>query len=182
MIYKRGDVFCTKGTSFLARAIRFLSRGWGEARTEVNHVGIVVQGGPPTAGARGAITIDAMSRVLWRPLIEQKSPCIVFRPLNLTEEELDIIVEKALSYRARRYGYVKIATHFLDWCLGGAYVFRHLTQSDRYPICSWVIAQAYAEADKTFGVKPGQAQPDDIYDFCMENGDKYEIVHPLTVL
>jgi hypothetical protein len=52
-------------------------------------------------------------------------------------------------------------------------VFRRLTRSDRYPICSWLVACSFKKAGKTFGVAPGAASPDDIWDFCTRETDKY---------
>ncbi len=77
---------------------------------------------------------------------------------------------------------LKLVAHLADWFLQGAYVFRRLTQDDRYPICSWVVACSFAKADKNFGVVPGAASPDDIWDFCKANPDKYTEVLPLGPL
>jgi cell wall-associated NlpC family hydrolase len=40
-----GDIFFTRGTGFLAKAIRFFTRNIGEQRSRVNHVGIVAKEG-----------------------------------------------------------------------------------------------------------------------------------------
>lgn len=181
-VYLPGDIILTRGNSLLARAIRICSRSWGEARTEVNHSGVVVTSGQPINSPRGATVIEAMRKVLWRPLAEHTSPIIIFRPMDLTPEQLEAIAERALSYNGRTYGYGKIVLHFLDWCLGGAYLFRRLGRMARYPICSWVVADAYFSVGESFGVSPGQAQPDDIYDYCMEHWEKYRVVHPLLPL
>ena len=50
---------------------------------------------------------------------------------------------------------------------------------DRYPICSWLVAHAFAKAGKTFGVPPGMASPDDIWDFVNEEPEKYSEIMPL---
>jgi hypothetical protein len=36
---------------------------------------------------------------------------------------------------------------------------------NKYPICSWVVADAFAKVGKDFGVEVGMATPDDIWDF-----------------
>jgi hypothetical protein len=41
------------------------------------------------------------------------------------------------------------------------------------------VAHAYSKAGKDFGVDPGAAQPDDIWDFIQDNPEKYELIHPL---
>ncbi len=45
----RCDIFLTKGTSFISGAIRWFTRRIGESRTEVNHVGIIVEPGGTVA-------------------------------------------------------------------------------------------------------------------------------------
>jgi hypothetical protein len=106
----------------------------------------------------------------------------VFRPLNLTDADLAKVVAKADTYVGRRYGYLKILAHWLDWLLQGAYVFRRLARQDRYPICSWVVAHAFAAAGKHFGVEPGAATPDDIWDFVTGHPDRYREVVALARL
>lgn len=176
------DVFLTRGTSFVSAAIRRFTRRFGESRTEVNHVGIIVAPG----SVHTALAVEALTKVKRHELGvyagRRTTGVAVFRPTNLTEAEKEAIVAKAESYVDRKYGWLKIATHLADWALQGAYVFRRLTNDDRYPICSWVVAHAFAAADKTFGVEPGAASPDDIWDFVIANPDKYEELRGLTPL
>ena len=42
---------------------------------------------------------------------------------------------------------------------------------DKYPICSWVVASSYGEVGENFGVKVGEASPDDIWDWCLKRGE-----------
>ncbi len=51
---------------------------------------------------------------------------------------------------------------------------------DDYPICSWLVAHAFACAGKDFGCEAGAATPDDIWDFVTTNADKYVRIHPLV--
>jgi len=89
------------------------------------------------------------------------------------KEERETIVRKAQTYVGRPYGVGQLIFHFLDWLLLGAYVFRRLG-SDKYPICSWVVAHAYAVVGKYFGQPPGAADPDHIWDFVVAKPDKYQ--------
>jgi len=66
--------------------------------------------------------------------------------------------------------------------LQGAYVIRRLGDINDYPICSWLVAQAFAKAGETFGVPPGAADPDDIWDYVTAHRQKYEMLHPLAPL
>ena len=178
-----GDVFLTRGYSFISRVIRFFTRDAGEKRTRVNHVGVVVEAGEITT----AIVVEALSLVKRHRLWAQYGPprkdgVAVYRVTNLTPDEIEIIVTTAERQVGKKYGYLKIVAHFLDWLLQGAYVFRRLVPDGKYPICSWLVAHAFSEAGKHFDVEPGAATPDDIWDFIVENPDKYTQVHPLVPL
>lgn len=182
-ILEPGDIFLTQGRGAVSKLIRVFTRRIGESRTRVNHVGLVSIGGPLDK----VMVVEALSRVKFHPLLKRygrgsKHDVAVFRPLNLSREQIDDIVDKAESYVGRKYGWGKIATHFADWVLQGAYVFRRLTRDDRYPICSWVVAHAYKAAGKHFGKPPGAASPDDIWDFVTGNPDRYREVIPLGPL
>jgi hypothetical protein len=175
------DIFLTKGTGPISGAIRFFTRGFGESRTQVNHVGILVEGG----SVHSALAVEALTKVKRHPLgryaRKPRTDVAVFRPINLTDDEKATIVAKANDYVGRKYGVLKIATHLADWCLLGAYAFRRLTDDDNYPICSWVVAHAYLAADKDFDVEASAASPDDIWDFVTDsdNDDKYVQVRAL---
>ena len=160
-------------SSFVSRAIRFFTRRFGESRTKVNHVGIIVEGGT----LHSAIAVEALTEVkrhaLGRYAKRPGTEVAVYRPTGLTPDQIATIVAKAESYVGRDYGWVKIATHLADWALLGAYVFRRLTDDDRYPICSWVVAHAFGAADKHFDVEPGAASPDDIWDFVTTTPEEY---------
>jgi hypothetical protein len=183
IILKPGDIFLTRGPGLLSRLIRFFSRSIGESRTKVNHAGLVVKEG----SLRTAEIVEAVAAVRRCRLWEHYGPpakdaVAVFRPLNLTVEQVPVIVSTAERQVGKQYGIGKLVAHLLDWSLLGAYVFRRLANSGDYPICSWLVAHAYAEAGKDFGVEPGAADPDDIWDFVTAHTDKYERLHPLQPL
>jgi len=177
-----GDVVLTRSGGIVGWAIRLFTRRIGESRTKASHSGIIVVGGPLDA----AIVVEALATVkrhrLWKRYANANRDVAVYRPLNLSEAELAAVVAKAETYVGRRYGYFKLVAHWLDWVLQGAYVFRRLANQDRYPICSWVVAYAFAAAGKDFGVDPGAATPDDIWDFVKGNPDKYREVVALGPL
>jgi hypothetical protein len=177
-----GDLMLTRSRGLVGWAIATFTRHVGESRTKATHTGVVVAGGP----MEGAVIVEALSKVkrhgLWERYAGGRSEVAIFRPLNLAEDQIARVVAKAESYVGRRYGYLKILAHWADWVLQGAYVFRRLTREDRYPICSWVVAHAFAAAGKHFGVEPGAATPDDIWDFVTTHWDAYEEVLPLAPL
>lgn len=179
--FRRGDVFLTRGNSFVSKAIRWFSRSTGESRTMVNHCGVVVSDGTVDESE----IIEALTTVKRRRFSvysrSKSTQVAVYRATNASPEQLDTIVSRALSYEHRKYGYAKLAAHALDRLLGGVYLFRRVASVDWYPICSWVVASSYADAGFNFGVPAGAADPDDIWDF-VSTSDHYEVVYPLGEL
>ena len=182
IILQPGDIFLTKGDGFISKAIRFFSRSGGESRTEANHVGLVITQGT----YQNALIVEALTKVKRRSMSsyfdKEKTQVAIYRPLNVNAGELEVICATAKGYTGQKYGYIKILTHFLDWCIGGRYFFRRFAFMDKYPICSWVVAFAYDSAGYNFGVEPGAASPDDIMDFCVANPKKYECIHEMSRL
>jgi len=174
-----GDIVLTASRGWFGRSIRACTRSLGESPSQVNHAALVVGRDP----FDGPILVEALSTVKRHGLRDAYrgggSDLAVYRPRNVPPEALAAIVRKASSYVGRQYGYGKILLHWLDWLLLGAYVFRRLGRMERYPICSYVVASAYAAGGYTFGVEPGAASPDDIWDFVTANPRYYECVRPL---
>jgi hypothetical protein len=175
-----GDIFLTRGTGFLGKAIRFFTRRIGESRTRVNHVGLVVQGGSLSQ----AVVVEALRTVKRHRLFDEyggeTDQVAVFRPTRLARAEIQRVVAAANGYVGRSYGYGKIVLHALDWALQGAYVFRRLGRMDAYPICSWLVAHAYGEVGVHFGVAAGAATPDDIWDHVNEARNGFTRVRALA--
>lgn len=174
------DIFLTRGTGIISRLVRFFTRRIGESRTKVSHVGLVVEGGPMDS----AIVVEVLTKVKRHKLFDRyastKYEVAVYRLLDVEQEDLDKIVVAAEDYVGRTFGYLKIPLHLLDWALLGAYVFRRLGRMGRYPICSWLVAHSYKKANLNFGVKPGAANPDDIWDFVRTQTGKYKEVRKLS--
>lgn len=183
IILKPGDVFLTKGPGLFSRLIRFCSRSIGESRARVNHAGVVVKEGTlRTAEIVESVAVARRCRLWEHYGPPAKDAVAVFRPLNLTPEQVAVIVATAERQVGKKYDMLKLAAHLLDWLLLGAYLFRRLADTGDYPICSWLVAHAFGEAGKNFGVERGAAEPDDIWDFVTANKDKYECLHPLERL
>jgi len=183
ILLEAGDIFLTRGFGVLSWLIRFFTRSVGEKRTKVNHVGIVVQKGD----IKTTIIVEAQSKVVRHKLWTRYGPpgkdCVaIYRATNLTAEQVKDIVAEAEKQVGKKYGYCMIVAHLLDWLFLGAYLFRRLIPGNKYPICSWVVADAFAEVGKDFGVEVGMATPDDIWDFIINNPDKYKEIHPLKLL
>ena len=163
ILLETGDIVCfCKGISWLSRAIRFFSRTAGEDPAACSHVGIMVN---------KTEIVEALHKTVKRSLIDSingfKGVVEIYRPrIPLGIRQRLCIRKKADDYIGRRYGYLKIVAHALDYFLGGRYIFRSLARSQRYPICSWIVAFIY---DRCCGAwfnnrRPEASQPDDIHD------------------
>lgn len=180
LLLQPADIFLVRGKSFLSKAIRFFTRAPGEKPSTVSHVGLITTPGD----IRTATAVEALNKVRRAPFAKHVGETVeVYRPTNLKEWEVHRIARVAEQYVGRPYGYLKIITQMIDGgLLFGHYITRRLTNSDIFPICSWLVAHAYLSAGKDFGVHPGAATPDDIEDFVKRNPDKYTCVFPLGTL
>lgn len=169
-MYLPGDLIFVRGTGFVQRGIRWASRGPGEAPTYAHHVAGFV-----TADE----VVEAKSSVVRRSLVQ----CVgaqayqVWRCATLTDQQRLAVANYAAGYVGRKYGYLKIAAHLGDSLLSrlfrrDVYLTRRWASMDKYPICSWVWAFAYAEVlGLRFGVEPSAAQPDDMHDHVRNSPD-----------
>lgn len=177
-----GDVMMTRGTKWVSRAIRRMTQRKGEPPSIVNHVGIIVEGGT----IQRALVVEAVSRVrrvaIGEAYRDGKTRVAIARPLNLTGKQIAQLCSRAEGYVGRKYGYGKIVAHLGDALLGGRVYFRRLVKADERPMCSWLVAQCFAEIGLHFGVDARLANPDDILDFVADNPDKYRLIRHLALV
>lgn len=166
-----GDLVLVRGDGWISSAIRFFTRRFGESRSRVSHVGVIVD---------NRTIVEALRTAVRRPFVAAYagSELAIYRPIHL--HRVAEVVAKAESYVGREYGYLKILAHSLDWALQGTYFFRRFTNSDAYPICSWLVAHAYAAGGVAFGVAPGAASPDDCWDYVTQHPEEFQCIHPLS--
>lgn len=173
---KRLDIFFTRGEHWLSRSIRTLTQSKGESPTVANHVGLIgYEGIDLRAWGIEALNSGVKFHQLYNRYGSGSDIC-VFRPINLSQSDADLIYEEAGRLINRPYGWGKIALHAMDYCIGNKYFFRKIGGLDRFPICSYLVAAAYNAAGKDFGVSTSEASPDDIWDFVTSNPDKYEFI------
>lgn len=163
---KPGDLFLERDDSFVSRVIRFMTRSWGEGRSKVSHVGIVV--------GYGGQVVEAVTPAVRRSVLPEKAA--VYRPRQVCGSAVASVAE---SYVGRKYGIAKILAHALDWILGGPYLFRKLAKMDDYPICSWMVAYSYEEVGVQFGTPPWAADPDSIMDWVESHPTEWECIRKL---
>ena len=173
--FQCGDVVCELGQSWVGRAIQWFTRGWCEAKTWASHTGHMLDA-TLIAEALRVFTIqplDMTRRIkVWR-----------YKP-GLSECEKVCIVQKALHWEGKAYGWWKNAAHAGDCLLEKVtpfrhvYLFRRLIGMADYPICSWATAWTFWGClVYLFGVPPNAASPDDFADWCEAHPDEWELIY-----
>jgi len=174
-----GDIIFTQSPTFLGRLIRRFTRQKGEDKTEAGHCGMVTSRGKFLSNKfPSAFIVEALNKVayhsMYKAFVGTKIKVLIYRPIGLTFDQKYEIVRYTENYIGATYGYGKLILHFFDWMLGNRQIFRRLMVLQKYPICSYLVAKAYASIDKDFGIKAKFASPDDICDFCQTHPKKYE--------
>jgi cell wall-associated NlpC family hydrolase len=160
-----GDVFLVAGTNTFAKLVRFFTRSKGEAPTQATHVGMVIQAGSELT----AIVMEAQPRGVVR---RQMYPVHAVYRSSWTATQIQEVIARALEDEGKPYGWGKIAASALDWCLGGLYLFRRLTDTAKAPDCSFAVWDWSQGAEvKPFGCNRNCA-PDDIADYVEQHWQK----------
>jgi len=173
-----GDLVFTRGPGFISAAIRWASRNFGEAKTEVNHVGVISRGGSIRKAEISEARWRYLVHNLWNAYVNTGHQVAIFRAVNISPATRLCIAKRAARLKDTKYGWAKIVLHALDKFLNGAYFFRRLAFLPNRPICSYAAAKSYADYGFSFGVPAYRAQPDDIWDYVV-NSDNYECIRPL---
>jgi hypothetical protein len=166
-ILQTGDVIHVQSRGLLSKLIRFFSRADKEKPSWASHSAIVLRVGEEIE------IIEALYKTVIRPITAYKGTkaklLVCRKPGGIDEQNKQKMIEKAVYYEGKPYGYLEIAFHVLDRLLNNRYVFRRLIKDNDYPICSWLVAYVYYKViDYQFGVPPNAAQPDDILDHCVD--------------
>ena len=164
-----------------------MTRAGGEPDTLVNHVGIIVEGADTLADCW---VVEAVGKGVTCHRIRdryraRRGRVAVWR-LDLPQSVLAKVVRSALRACGQKYSWWKIMLHALDWSLSGfglwkvPYVFCRLARTSSRPICSYLVARHFwLHAEVDFGVALKSADPDDIFDWCVDNA---KLVRPLMAI
>lgn len=166
---KAGDIILTRDDSFISKAIRRFGREKNEPAL-VSHAGVFICERHVIEALFSGVKTTLFPRGFWG------SEFLVASPLNVNDFQREMIASKALNFSARTYGFTKIFGQALDYLSGSDFFTSKIFVMDRFPICSYVVAEAYAALGKTFGVPTKSTTPDDILDFILDHPDKYHLV------
>ena len=169
---KAGDIILVRGKGWFAERILAVATEIDNGEPAVvSHVGMFVceRHVVEALFTKGVVTSTY-------PQSFQGVEYIIASPLNLTEMERSLVALAALQFSARRYGTYGIALQAMDYLFKTRWFSRTLDLGYDYcSFCSYVVAHAFSDIKKYFGVDPASAMPDDIWDFVVGNPDKYSI-------
>lgn len=163
-----GDIIFVQGSGWLSNTIRKLTRSPGEKPTWVSHCAIAIDQENIVEALQEGVVVRKM------PYADERVR--IYRSRNIPPSALIRIAVRAHGYVGKPYGWIKIAAHALDGFLGGLRVFRRLIFMSGWPICSYVVAEAYASEGYDFGIDYREATPDDLMDYCKSHLTKYKLV------
>lgn len=175
MIFKPGDIVLVSGSSFFSKLIKKATRSKHESKTFISHVGII----DGEYEVNNAYLIEALGqtgKVERRRLVKHYNNLnfIVYRYAYTSDYSRKFIAFNAATFIDRNYGYAKIMAHFLDHCLGDAYIFRRLTRSEATPICSMIVEECYRDIGYKF---PKCSTPDDIHDTVAADNSGFDVIY-----
>ncbi len=181
-----GDVVHVQGSSWLSRVIRRATRDKDELPSWPSHTALVV--GAPQGGDGTPLIIEAVAHVKIHPVTDFASPWIITRPPDKALVPVDTpldgrhsraalvrqrIAQHALIRAGRHYGWWKLPMIAGDiYLFAGRNVLRRFFFLNSYPICSWLVAEAFqAVANYRFLMKDcRRVDPDDVADDVTANG------------
>ena len=181
--FSTGCLGFSSSNTRLARAINFLTRIRGEAKTRTNHTfGIVRENGMPP------LVFEALSKVKLRNFLRayvfgSSDGLLVFKPINPELATMDKLALSSywLSKVGKVYGFGKLFLHALDWLpsqVAGKDVifFRKLGKSSM-PICSHYMELGFARIGRHFNGTTGAGSPDSMLDWVEKHPEKWELIY-----
>jgi len=180
-----GDVFFTRGTSLLSRAIRWAERMPGEDETWTNHVGVVTTPGyfvPPDCKPH---TLAMVSEALWHVEHHEwwannkknQGQCVaVFRPYGLSDYRVRQIVSDALSRTGDRYAWWRLFGFLGERLTYGCLPLTKLFFLKERNVCSNHAGLAMMKGGVYFGQQPFDLDPDEMLDYCMAHPRLFQFV------
>lgn len=176
-----GDVFLTHGRSLLGSLIRRFEQEKGEAKSNVNHVGLITRAGWYCSDVRTQLRPQAQStEALWRvrcgnfPELyrDYKGAFSIWRPRFTTRVDDALLEKYTKKYCGKRYGWWKLIFH--------AFKIEGLLRIRKRPICSSLVGDVYETVYRYQFGKPGlQLDPDDIEDWILSHPQDWDCVRPL---
>lgn len=141
------DIVAIQGCGWISRAI------CEATHSQVSHVGMV------TGHSYDEVPIvtEALTKVVthgWPKCIANAEHVWLIRDNALSPEQRESIAHTARSFTGDSYGYADLGLAYLDCAFETRWFTDHLTWGwlNKFPICSYVVAEAYYQASIMFGL------------------------------
>jgi hypothetical protein len=159
---KPGDIILTYKGALFSKLIKLFNRQ-ETGDIYMAHCGIVIDDNT-------YIETDFRARLAPINALDSCANWEIWECPKITDLERIEVVAKAKSYFDRTYSITKLALHAFDAILGkifmrDIFLFRKLSSSDKYIICSWIPACAYKVIGFEFTDPYYAATPDNIHTF-----------------
>lgn len=183
MYIVKGDIFCYNSKSSIGKIIKWAEQGYSEAPSIVAHTGIFVDDGELTEVnvIEALFPKGVVERPFWENYKDTLDRVYVLKPKNICKNKRDIIVNYCKNQVGKPYGTLKLLPHLADGVIAKVLhkrdvrFFRKLIGKNNFPICSFLVANAYAQVGLDFGITSNMATPDDILDFALSHPQKYSV-------
>ncbi len=155
-----GDILGIRGTGWLSDHIVAAS-----APGPLSHVGIC------TADSPFWQITEALARVQTRPYetsVANAQGVWWLEWVNITDAQRWEMVQTALSYTAKDYGYIDILFQGADSLAGTRWFTQHFAERS-LPICSMLDDICATSAGLSLGIQPNSCTPNDIWRFANRN-------------
>lgn len=185
MLTYAADLFGTNRGKKLNMAINWATRGYRETPTVISHVGGFVD---PIADIRESMIVETHmgEGVRLKHLAQAYKPMdcnfFIIRPKNIATNIRAKIASAVLDRLGAKYGMANVVAAALDGLLAKGLhkksitLARKLLDNPDEPDCSILWAVEYMKHGYTFGIDGRLATPDDMWDFAVDNPDKYKII------
>ena len=186
-----GDIYFTRGSNLLGKLIRWAERSKDEEKTWANHVGVVTTPGwmvPPETDKPHLFAW--VSEAFWhighhewwnRHKENENYSVMVFRPRHMTNEQVEMVVNDALSRTGNRYAWWRIPGFLVEKLSFGKMKVSKLFFMKNRNVCSNHVALAFDEIGIRFEEEPLELDPDDMFDYCAENSNLFQFIGVETV-
>jgi len=183
-----GDIYFTRSTALLGRAIRWAETDKGESNAWANHVGGVTSYGyliPPTDAQAGEHQLAMVSEALWHIKHhffwdhyknQQGTAVAVFRPTYVSAEQKNVMITDWLSRTGQRYGWWRLFTFLGEKLTAGIIPFSRLHFQDTRVVCSNHIGLGAEKINMWLGDQPNMLDPDEAMDFMESDKKHFEFI------
>lgn len=176
-----GDIFLCNSTRFAAKIIKFLQQEptlwiWLYKKifkktmntVEYYHAGMVYDK-KYIIEQQWRVKVDELDKILTRDVV-------IFRNNTLTQEQKEIIKNRAVEDIEKTYDVLLMIGKTLTWLTGIKWFVRHIQQPDK-EFCISAVADWFWYIGEHFGLQTKEEITTDImYEYCLKSDD-YDVVY-----